>query len=399
MSTEDVNIPIYLEQDLIVFNYIYELYLNGITITNYKKHLIKNSFEKFVLDNLEKEDFILTTSLYYLNYLILNDKIITNSSINYLQNKNKDLLAELYGDVLNILPLCSQIFLMMNMKNNTELNNKLFAIYKLCKNLYLLGQKICSLYKKDGDFLKEVKNGYIDLIKRQIKTDLESELLHIHKELKELKAHLLDKELDLFDVFLDIKKQLFSKYYKDMEKNKTTLIKISKKPFIYWKDNKTNIMSQLNLHFLEEFDSFEKELQELKDIENISTSLIFFLEYEEYFWKQKAYNTLALKFFMDKDDLMKYSYITKNEDELKDFLKRYYNYTSLESFSFTKNIQNLIEDISKNNRDLTIVLKDLNRKLPSFVVDNNFIIATNENEDLINALSLKIYKIFSESLK
>lgn len=395
---EKTVLPIYLEQELIFFNYIYELYQNQIPIVNFKKHITKNAFEKYLLTQFDKEDFILSTSIYYLNYLILNDKIITNSSINFLQTKNNDLLAEAYGDVLNIMPLCCQIFLLLETKGNKELNDKLFFIYKLCKKLYLISQKISALYKKDGDYLKEIQNGYLELIKRQIKTDLEQELIDIHTQIKEIKKHVQEKELELFDIVYELKKILFTKYYKDIEKNKSSRIKICKKPFLYWKDNKTNLMSQINLHFLKNLDNFEKEFQELKDIEIISTSLLFFLEYEEFYWKKKSYNTIALNFFMDKHDLMKYSFITQNEDELKNFLKRYYNYTSMESFSFTKNIKNLIQDVSKNNSDLSIILKDLSRKMPSFITDNNFIIATNEKEDLLNALSLKIYGLFAEAI-
>lgn len=90
-------LPILPEQDLILFNYIYELYLNEVNIVNYKKHIIQNPFESFVVGCLEKEDYILGTSLYYLNHIIIEDHIITNSTLNFVATKNKDILAEIYS--------------------------------------------------------------------------------------------------------------------------------------------------------------------------------------------------------------------------------------------------------------------------------------------------------------
>lgn len=398
MKKKQLNIN--LEQDLIFHNYIYELYMNEISITNYKKHLIKNSFEKYLLDSLEDEDFILSSSLYYLYYLILNERIITNPTLNYLTVANKDMKAEMYGDILNIMPLCCQIFALLNHKDNSELNEKLFSIYKLCKKLNLLSHKLTGLYVRDGVFINEIQNGYLELIRKQLKSDAEDDFLFIHNEIKELKKHLISKEMDLFDVFQDLNKTLFSKYYNNLDKDKTSIVKISNKPFIYWNETKNNLMSNINLHFIgKTFKNFDKELEELKKIETTATSMLFFLEYEESLWKQKSYNAIALKFFMDKENMMKYSYIAKNEEDLKSFLKRYYNYTSIGSYSFSRRIIDLISDVVNNNNDLTLAYKELSRKLPYAIAEDNFIITTNEKEDLINALALKIYEIFIEESK
>lgn len=396
-------LPISLEQDLILHNYIYELYQNKIIITNYKKHLANNSFEAFLIKKLNKKDYILSLSLYYLNYLILNDKIITNSSLNFVNLKNKDAYAEIYSDVLNILPLCSQIYVLLEKGNYyDELNSQMFAIYKLCKNMHLLGQQITSLYFKNGDFINEFQVSYLDLVKRQLKSDIEKDLASIYSELKNLKKYLLEKDLALFDIISDLKNKLFSKYFTNEEKDKTKLVKISLKPFIYWNENRNNLLSIMNLKFLKEnYPNSGKEIDELEQIEIVSTSLIFFFEYEENFWKSKANNTISLKFFMDNHSLMKYSYVLSNEDEIKDFLKKYYNFSSLDSYAFKKSVGSLITDISnKNKNNILAIFDEISRKIPSHISDNNFIIASSdkkEKEELIEVVAIKSYEIFIES--
>ena len=397
---DKIKLPLSLEQDLILHNYIYELFLNDIKIINYKKHNITNSFENYLIESLQDDDeSILSINIYYLYHLILNDKIITNSSLNYLNTKNNDLLAELFGDILNILPLCSQIYLLMERKNHTDLNTKLFVLHKLCKMMYLLGQEIVSLYIKDGEFIKEIRNAYIELIKRQIRSEIESKMISIHNELKNIKQFIIDKELVVFDIIGDLKKILFNKYYTDKEKDKTNLVKLSLQPFIYWKDNRNNLMSNMNLKFMKKLSGFEKEINELQNIERISTSLIFFFEYEEFFWKSKANNTISLNFFMDKDDLMKYSFITKNDDDFKDFLKRYYNYVSLESFIFKKNMKSFFEDSNKNIENLVLLMQHIHKKLPSLIDENLYIIPMKEHKEIENMLAMKLFEIFSDTIE
>lgn len=397
---DKIKIPLSLEQDLILHNYIYELFLNDIKIINYKKHNITNSFENYLIESFQEDDeSILSINIYYLYHLILNDKIVTNSSLNYLNAKNNDLLAELFGDILNILPLCSQIYLLMERKNNTDLNTKLFVLHKLCKMMYLLGQEMVSLYIKEGEFIKEVRNAYIELIKRQIRSEIENKMITIHNELKSIKQFIIDKELVVFDIIGDLKKVLFTKYYTDKEKDKTSLVKLSLQPFIYWKDNRSNLMSNMNLKFMKKLSGFEKEINELRNIEKISTSLIFFFEYEEFFWKNKSNNTISLNFFMDKDDVMKYSFITKNDDDFKDFLKRYYNYVSLESFIFKKNMKSFFEDSHKNIGNLVLLMQHVHKKLPSLIDENLYIIPMKDHTEIENMLAMKLFEIFSDTIE
>lgn len=400
MSNTKKNIPILLEQDLILHNYLFELYLNKVPITNYKKHIIQGKFESSLIDLLNPKDYVLSTSIYYLYYLIINDKIVTNSSLNYIAAKNKDALAEVYSDVMSIVPLCSQIYLLMERDGSADLKDKIYITYKLCSKLYLIGQKATSLYIKDSDFVREVQNGFIEITKSQIKSDIEKDIQAIYNEIKELKKFIIEKELLLFDIVNDLKQKLFLKYFTNIEKDRTSLIKIAKKPFMFWNENRNNLMSLINLHFLEkDYGSFEKEIKELKEIETVSSSMLFFFEYEEVFWKNKSYNAISLKFFMDNDSMMKYSYITKNEDKIKEFLKKYYNYTSLESFMFKKGVKALITEIVKNNDyDIFLIFKEISRKLPNYLVDNNFIISSSESDDLIENISLKSYEILMEVL-
>ncbi|WP_152633060.1 hypothetical protein [Aliarcobacter butzleri] len=399
MSNEKKSIPVLLEQDLIVHNYIYELFLNGVSFTNYKKHINQGKFETTILDLLDSKDYVLSSSIYYLYHLIINDKIITNSSLNYLKNKSKDALAEVYSDVVSIIPLCSQIYLLIERTGNDDLKDKLFIIYRLCKKMFLIGQKLTSLYIKDGDYIREIHNGFLELTKNQIRSDIEEELQKAYEEIKQIKSYIEEKELKLFDIVGDLKQKLFFKYFTNRDKNRTSLVKIIKKPFMYWNDNRNNIMSLINLHFLEkDYGSFEKEIKELKEIELISTSLVFFFEYEEVFWKNKSYSSIALKFFMDNDSRMKYAYITKNEDALKDFMKKFYNCNSLESFMFKKGVKNLLLEITKNNNDVFAIFKEISKKLPLYITDNNFIISTQEKDDLIKDISIKSYEIFMEVL-
>lgn len=399
MSNEKKSIPVLLEQDLIVHNYIYELFLNGVSFTNYKKHINQGRFETAILDLLDSKDYVLSSSIYYLYHLIINDKIITNSSLNYLKNKSKDALAEVYSDAVSIIPLCSQIYLLIERTGNDDLKDKLFIIYRLCKKMFLIGQKLTSLYIKDGDYIREIHNGFLELTKNQIRSDIEEELQKAYEEIKQIKSYIEEKELKLFDIVGDLRQKLFFKYFTNRDKNRTSLVKIIKKPFMYWNDNRNNLMSLINLHFLEkDYGSFEKEIKELKEIELISTSLVFFFEYEEVFWKNKSYSSIALKFFMDNDSRMKYAYITKNEDTLKDFMKKFYNCNSLESFMFKKGVKNLLLEITKNNNDVFAIFKEISKKLPLYITDNNFIISTQEKDDLIKDISIKSYELFMEVL-
>ncbi len=159
----------------------------------------------------------------------------------------------------------------------------------------------------------------------------------------------------------------------------------------------------MNLCFIEKStQGLTKEIQQLKDIELVSTSLIFYFEYEYRIWKQKSYNAIALNFFMDNHSLMKYSYITKNEDEVKEFLKKYYNFISIESFVFKKGIKSLFSEIIKENKgDVVAIFKEISRKLPVYISNNNLIIANKEKEnkkELVNIITTSIYGLLIEVL-
>lgn len=396
------SIPILLEQELIFHNYLFELYLNRIPFSNYKKHSALNQFENFILTEINSNEIILINSLYYLNYLILNDKIITNSSLNFMNNKNKDAKIEVICDVLNILPLCSQIYIYIEKQNkDKEFYNKLYSIYKLCKNMYLLGQQLTNIYIKDGDFIKEIDISFIELVKSQMKSGIEDKLVALYQELKKLKEHLIEKEQILYDVAGEVKEKLFTRYFSNEAKNKSSMQKISKNDFLYWDESKNNIFSSLNLYFIEKYDSeLGNEIKTLKNIEKVSTSLIFFLEYENVFWKQKSYNSISLKFFMDNNDLMKYAYIQKHEDKIKELLKSYYNLSSIESFVFKKHIKQEITAIKNAHKnDIEMLLNEISRKIPKVISDGNFILSDENKDKTTEDLSIALYKIFTEVLQ
>ena len=404
-----------LQKNTIFFNYVYEILKEDIVISHYKRHSSKSEIEQLLVSLFNHEDSVLSSNLYYIYHLISTNNLINEnglaSQMSFL--KTKDAKMEILTDVLSLTPLFSSTYLLLKKFVDREKpkidDKKIFLIYNICEKIYKLGTKIIALYYKEGDFNKEINNSFIELVRYQVKNDIEKDILSIYKSLKSLKKGLIERNFILFDVFENLKNTLLINYYrfdetaKDNSRNK--IIKFSSEPFIYFYKTYSNMMSQMALHFIENKNilNYDKETLILKKIENVSTSIIFAICYEADEIKKRTYSTIALDFFIDDNEIAKYSFIKNNEEEIKSFFVKFFNLKCINSYTMKSIIEKELENIynekeTGNDRDtaeLIFILKEFTRKIPLIIHENAWIISSDINkENFIEDLATKLYEYF-----